>query len=152
MLVWVGGILPLALSGLTLQIFAANIGVIAGHLEVFAVILLAIFLFFATTFLEREALSRLAGLAYPLQALLAMTTAARNAPRMLVLTALAIPDQPLILAVLLIGLLVECLHLIGLKELLLWQCARWKGPSVPTVGRLDDDIGGGCRVSDTGEC
>ena len=46
-------------------------------------ILAAIFLFFIATFLVGEGLSWLVGLAYPQHALLAMTTAARNAPLML---------------------------------------------------------------------
>ncbi len=124
---WVGRIVPLAIAGLILQIFAANTAAIAGHLEVFAVMLLAIFLFFVTTFLMGEGLSWLAGLAYPQHALLAMTTAARNAPLMLAVTAVAIPDQPLILAALVIGMLVEFPHLTGLKQLLLWQRSRQKG-------------------------
>ena len=123
---WVGHIVPLAIAGLILQIFAANIGAIAGHLGVFAVILPAVFLFFTTTFLLGEGLSRLAGLTYPQHALLAMTMAARNAPLMLAVTAVAIPDQPLILAALVIGMLVEFPHLTGLKQLLLWQRSRWK--------------------------
>ena len=124
---WVGYLVPLVITGLILQIFAANIGEIAGHREVFPIILLAIFLFFAATFLAGEGLSRLAGLAYPQHALLTMTTAARNAPMMLAVTAVAIPYQPLVLAVLVIGMLVEFPHLIGLKQLLLWRRSRRKG-------------------------
>lgn len=121
---WVGHIVPLAIAWLILQIFAANIGAIAAHLEVISVIFLAIFLFFTTTFFVGEGLSRLAGLTYPQSALLAMTTAARNAPLMLAVTAVAVPDQPLILAALVIGMLVEFPHLTALKQLLLWQRSR----------------------------
>ena len=126
---WVGHVVPLVIAGLIVQIFAANIGAIAAHLQVFAVILLAIFLFFAATFLVGEGLSWLAGLSYPQHALLAMTTAARNAPLMLAVTAVSIPDQPLILAALVIGMLVEFPHLTALKQLLLWQRARHKPAS-----------------------
>ena len=124
---WVGYIVPLAIAGLILQIFAANIAAVAGHLEVFAVIVLAVFLFFVATFLLGEGLSWLAGLSYPQHALLAMTTAARNAPLMLAVTAVTIPDQPLILAALVIGMLVEFPHLTALKQLLLWQRSRQSG-------------------------
>lgn len=110
---------PLAIAGLILQIFAANIASIAGQLEVFLLILLAVFLFFAATFFVGEVLSRLAGLSYPQYALLVMTTAARNAPLMLAVVAIAIPDQPLILAALVIGMLVEFPHLTTLKMILL---------------------------------
>ena len=48
-----------------------------------------------------------------------MTTAARNAPLMLGLTTAAFPEQPLIYAALIIGMLVEFPHLTALKHLLL---------------------------------
>lgn len=124
---WVGYVLPLAIAGLILQILAANTAAVVGHLEVFVVILLAVFLFFVTTFLVGVGLSWLAGLAYPQHALLAMTTAARNAPLMLAVAAVAIPDQPLILAALVIGMLVEFPHLTALKQLLLWKRSLQKG-------------------------
>lgn len=125
---WVGLAIPLVTAALIVQIFAANIGTISGHLGAFAVILIAIFLFFVATFLMGEGLARLFRLPYPQQALLAMTTAARNAPLMLAVTAVAIPDQPLILAAIVIGMLVEFPHLTALKQVLLRQ-ARRKGVS-----------------------
>jgi len=87
-------------------------------------ILLAIFSFFTAILLSGEGLTRLAGLAYRQHGLLAMTMAARNATLIPVFIALASPDQPLSLVVLLIGMLVELAHLIGLKQLLLRQ--RWR--------------------------
>ena len=123
---WAGTLVPLAIAVLILQIFAAHVGTIAGQLQVFAVIFLAVFLFFAATFFAGEGLSRLAGLTYPQRALLANTMAARNAPLMLAITAVAIPDQPLILVALVIGMLVEIPHLTVLKQVLLWQRSRRK--------------------------
>lgn len=125
---WVGFALPLVTAALIVQIFAANIGTIADHLAAFGILLLAIFLFFVATFLMGEGLARLFRLPYPQQALLAVTTAARNAPLMLAVTAVAIPDQPLILAAIVIGMLVEFPHLTALKQVLLRQ-ARRKGVS-----------------------
>lgn len=125
---WVGLAVPLVTAALIVQIFAANIGTIAGHLAAFAVILIAIFLFFVATFLMGEGLARLFRLPCPQQALLAMTTAARNAPLMLAVTAMAIPEQPLILAAIVIGMLVEFPHLTALKQVLLRQAQR-KGVS-----------------------
>ncbi|MEM8572198.1 MAG: arsenic resistance protein [Pseudomonadota bacterium] len=122
----VGRIVPLAIAGLILQIFATNITAITGHLEFLALILPAVFLFFAATFIVGEGVSRLAGLSYPQHALLANTLAARNAPLMLAVTAVAIPDQPMILAALVMGMLVEFPHLTGLKQILLWQRSRPK--------------------------
>lgn len=116
---WVGFAIPLVTAVLIVQIFAGNIGTVADHLYAFAVILVAIFLFFVATFLMGEGLARLFRLPYPQQALLAMTTAARSAPLMLAVTAVAIPDQPLILAAIVIGMLVEFPHLTALKQVLL---------------------------------
>ena len=53
-----------------------------------------------------------------------MTTAARNAPLMLAVTAVVIPDQPIIYAALVIGMLVEFPHLTALKQALLARAAR----------------------------
>lgn len=121
---WVGRAVPLVTAVLILQIFAANITVIAGHLAAFAIILVAIFLFFVATFVMGDLISRAAHLPYPQHAALAMTTAARNAPMMLAVTTVAIPDQPLILAALVIGMLVEFPHLTALRQVLQAQRAR----------------------------
>lgn len=104
---------------LVMEIFASNIGVILLHADVFARLLLSVFIFFAATFLLGEAISRLCGLAYPERALLTMTTAARNAPLMLAVTTAAIPGQPLVYAALVLGMLVEFPHLTALLNLLL---------------------------------
>ncbi|MEM9100497.1 MAG: arsenic resistance protein [Pseudomonadota bacterium] len=120
----VGSAIPFVTAALILQIFAANVTTIAAHLEAFGLILLAIFVFFLMTYALGEGLARLFKLPHAEQALLAMTTAARNAPLMLALTAIAIPDQPLVYAALVIGMLVEFPHLIGLKQVLLAKAVR----------------------------
>lgn len=120
----VGALVPLVTAFLIFQIFASNVTTIGAHLEAFSLTLALIFLFFMMTFVLGECLTRLFGLAHPEQALLAMTTAARNAPLMLAVTAIAIPDQPLVYAALVIGMLVEFPHLIGLKQLLLAKAAH----------------------------
>ncbi len=117
-------LIPLVTAALILQIFAAHTPVIAAHWDVFGLVLLAIFVFFLATYAMAEGLARVFGLAYPEQALLSMTTAARNAPLMLAVTAIAIPDQPLIYAALVIGMLVEFPHLTGLKQVLLLKANR----------------------------
>ncbi|MEM8575645.1 MAG: arsenic resistance protein [Pseudomonadota bacterium] len=116
---WMGRLVPLALAALIAQIFAANVGVIAAHGEVFALVALAVCLFFVAIFFISGGLARLGHLAYPQRALLGMTMAARNAPLMLALTAAAIPDQPLILAAIVLGMLIEIPYLTALKQLLL---------------------------------
>lgn len=114
-----GKLLPLVIAVLVLFIFSANIGVILEHLPVFLRILVAVFLFFIATYFLGEGIAKVFKLAYPEHALLTMTIAARNAPLMLGVTAAAFPDQPLIYAALVIGMLVEFPHLTALKHLLL---------------------------------
>ncbi|MEM9342833.1 MAG: arsenic resistance protein [Pseudomonadota bacterium] len=121
---WTGQLVPLVLALLILQLFATHIGVIAGHADALALIALAVFLFFAATLFVGDTLARLFRLAYPERALLAMTMAARNAPMMIAITAATIPDQPLILVALIIGMLIEIPHLTALKHLLLHRKAR----------------------------
>ncbi|MEM0945959.1 MAG: arsenic resistance protein [Pseudomonadota bacterium] len=116
---WVGQLIPLVLAALIFQIFASYIGMIVTGLDVFARIALAVFLFFALTFVVGAALARRWELPPPQRTLLSMTMAARNAPLMLALTAIAIPNQPLILAVIVFGMLVEIPHLTALKQLML---------------------------------
>ncbi len=110
---------PWVTALLVLQIFAGNISTILQHRTVFVWVLVAVFTFFLLTFLLGEGLSRLFRLHYPERALLTMTIAARNAPLMLAVTMAALPDQPLIYAALVIGMLVEFPHLTVLRHLLL---------------------------------
>ena len=99
-------------------------------------ILLAVSLFFLVSWALGEVLARWFRLNHPQHVLLAMTTAARNAPLVLGLTMIAIPDQPLIHAALIIGLLVEFPHLIALAQLFLRKGARLRRPqSLPEQAR-----------------
>nr|WP_319515104.1 hypothetical protein [uncultured Cohaesibacter sp.] len=116
---FIGRIIPVVTAALIFQLFALNVGTIAKHITAFGLIFAAILLFFISTFLLGDGLSRLFKLDYPRSTLLAMTTAARNAPLMLALTAIAIPDQPLVYAALIIGMLIEFPHLTALKHVLL---------------------------------
>ncbi|MEM8575318.1 MAG: arsenic resistance protein [Pseudomonadota bacterium] len=125
----VGVAIPVMTAALILQIFATNASTIADHADAFSLIVVAVFLFFATTFLVGESLTRLFALDYPQHALLAITTAARNAPLMLALTTVAIPGQPLVYAALVIGMLVEFPHLTALKHILITQFVRRKQPN-----------------------
>ncbi|WP_081955260.1 arsenic resistance protein [Achromobacter sp. RTa] len=115
---------PWVIALLAMEIFAANVTVILEHRNAFAWVLLAVFVFFACTYLLGEAISRLGRLAYPEHALLTMSIAARNAPLMLALTMAAMPDEPLIHAALVIGMLVEFPHLTVLRRVLLGQRQR----------------------------
>lgn len=119
-----GKLAPCVIAVLVLFIFSANIGIILEHLPVFLRILVAVFVFFVATYFLGEGIAKTFKLAYPEHALLTMTTAARNAPLMLGITAAAIPDQPLIYAALVIGMLIEFPHLTALKHLLLLRLGR----------------------------
>jgi ACR3 family arsenite transporter len=125
-----GRAVPLLIAALVVCIFAANIATILAHAGTFLLILAAVFLFFIATWFLAESASRLFKLAYPEHALLTMTTAARNAPLMLGVTIVALPEQPLIYAALIIGMLVEFPHLTALKHLLLRR-ADVPPPSTP---------------------
>lgn len=115
---------PWLLALLVMQIFSGNIAVLLEHRQVFAWLLLAVFVFFVLTFILGEVLSRACRLHYPEHALLTMTLAARNAPLMLAVSIAAFPDQPLIHAALVIGMLVEFPHLMLLRRLLLGTASQ----------------------------
>jgi ACR3 family arsenite efflux pump ArsB len=115
----VGFLVPCVLAVLVGCIFAANITTILSHAPAFARILAAVFVFFIITWYLGEFLSRRFRLAQPERVLLTMTTAARNAPLMLGLTTAVMPDQPLVHAAIIIGMLVEFPHLTALSHLLL---------------------------------
>ncbi|MGA1834180.1 arsenic resistance protein [Rhizobium wenxiniae] len=119
LLAGVACVIPFVIALLIVEIFAANISVIVQHMSVFAVMLIAVFVFFVSTYVLGEVVSKLAGFDYPEHALLTITTAARNAPLMLGVTALAMPDQPLIYAAIVIGMLIEFPHLTALRQILL---------------------------------
>ncbi|MEM9231933.1 MAG: arsenic resistance protein [Pseudomonadota bacterium] len=120
-------LLPLVLAALIVQIFGAHVTSITANVDVFAAIAAAVFLFFAANLYLGAGLARFSRLAHPQHVLLSMTLAARNAPLMLALTAVAIPDQPLVLAVIVFGMLVEIPHLTALKQLLLRRSPTKRG-------------------------
>ncbi len=125
--------IPLALILLVGQIFAANIHQLVEHLEVVPLLLLAIFVFFMVTYLLGEAVAKVAGLDYPEHCLLTFTTGARNAPLMLGLTTVALPDQPLIYATITVGMLIEFPHLTALKAILLKRLSTGAYPKVKPI-------------------
>ncbi|MEM1159187.1 MAG: arsenic resistance protein [Verrucomicrobiota bacterium] len=116
---WAGRMVSVVIALLVLCICAGNTGTILEHRAVFGWILLGVFVFFVLSYLLAEGLSQWFRFDYPEHVLLTMTTAARNAPLMLAVTAAALPGEPLIYAALIIGTLVELPHLTALKHLLL---------------------------------
>ena len=79
------------------------------------------FLFFVLSWLVSELIAWRFRLGRPQQVLLAMTTAARNSPFALGLATIALPDQPLVYAALIIGMLAEFPHLQSFPCLMLRQ-------------------------------
>lgn len=99
-------------------IFATNVTIIAENLSSFFLILLAVFVFFITIYFITEKISKWMKFPNQLKVLYTMTTSARNAPLMLAITTVAIPDQPLIYSAIIIGMLVEFPHLTVLTKIL----------------------------------
>jgi len=122
-------LIPLTLALLVGQIFAANISALMAHLSIVPLLLFAIFIFFLVTYFFTESVAKYSKLAYPEHCLLTFTTGARNAPLMLGLTTVALPEQPLIYATITIGMLIEFPHLTALKVILL----RRRGISSKTM-------------------
>jgi len=129
----VSSLIPFTIAALVVCIFAGNITTILSHAGDFLIILAAVFCFFIATWFLGNLLTRHFKLTYPEHALLTMTTAARNAPLMLGLTTAAFPNQPLIYAAIIIGMLVEFPHLTALKHLLLRRENRSIKPPSPAT-------------------
>lgn len=124
-------LIPFVIAALVCCIFAGNITTIIGHRSAFLIVLASVFCFFIATWFLGEVIAARFHLAHPEHALLSMTTAARNAPLMLGLTTAALPDQPLIYAALIIGMLVEFPHLTALRHLLLRKAsASYSSPEL----------------------
>ena len=115
----VGRLIPATIAILIVEIFASNITVIADDFASFWPVLAAVFTFFVLTYFAGEALALLFRFEYPERALLVMTTSARNAPLMLALTVVALPDQPVIYAATIMGMLIEFPHLTVITQVLL---------------------------------
>ena len=114
-------LVPLVIAVVILGLFGGNVGTILADPASFAWVLLVVFLFFVVVFVIGEGVARLFGLGYPARALLTMTTSARNAPLMLAVTTVALPDQPVVYAAIILGMLIEFPHLTVLTHLLRWQ-------------------------------
>ena len=106
-----GTAIPWVLAGLVFCIFSAHTSQLLSYPRVFALVLLAVFLFFLFTWFIGEFLARRFQLTRPQHVLLAMTTTARNSPLMLGLATIVLPNQPMVYAVLILGMLVEFPHL-----------------------------------------
>jgi ACR3 family arsenite efflux pump ArsB len=109
---------PVVIAALIVAIFAGNVDAILADPSAFAWVLVVVFLFFAVTFAAGEGASRLFRLNHPEHTLLTMTTSARNAPLMLAITTVALPNQPVVHAAIILGMLIEFPHLTVITALL----------------------------------
>lgn len=111
-------IIEIILIALVFILFSANIQTIVENASWFILILLAVFVFFIVIYFVTERISKKLGFSHSKKVLYTMTTSARNAPLMLGVTVAAFPDQPLVYAAIIIGMLVEFPHLTVISALL----------------------------------
>lgn len=115
---------PFVIAAVIVAIFAGNVQTILADPGSFIWVLLAVFLFFVVTFALGEGLARVFRLDHAAHVLVTMTTSARNAPLMLAVTTIALPDQPLVHAAIILGMLVEFPHLTALTHLMRRRAPR----------------------------
>lgn len=96
---------------LVLAIFAVNIQQVIDYPKIFGMVLLTVIAFFLISLTITETLSKILKLKNKDHILYTITTSARNAPLMLGLTTVALPDKPLIYTAIIIGMLIELPYL-----------------------------------------
>lgn len=101
------------IAALTFSIFAANVAEIRANATILGPALLALAVFFMVVTAVTEVAAKYFKLDHGDHALYSITTTARNAPLMLGLSTLALPDQPVIYAAIVIGMLLEFPLLVG---------------------------------------
>lgn len=114
----IGGATMPVLGIMVALLFASKSGVIFEHPATFARILLVVFLFFVAMALAGKFVANMLRLDHETHALVSITTAARNAPLMLVLTTIVLPNAPLVHAAIVLGMLIEFPHLATLTHIL----------------------------------
>ncbi len=127
---------PVIIAAVIVTIFAGHVGAVLTDPGSFVRVLLVVFLFFAVTFALGEGVARLFRLRHAEHAVLTMTTSARNAPLMLAMTTIALPDQPVVHAAIILGMLIEFPHLTVITDLLRRRTQRRIAASVeaPAMG------------------
>lgn len=109
---------PFAVAAVIVAVFSGNVTTILADPGAFISVLIAVFAFFVATFAIGETISRIARLDHAAHALVTMTTSARNAPLMLAVTMVALPDQPVTHAAIVLGMLIEFPHLTVITQVL----------------------------------
>ncbi|GAB3193275.1 arsenic resistance protein [Nesterenkonia suensis] len=119
-----GAVIPWTIAALILGLFASGAGDALLELAVLVQVLAAVVLFFAISFALAQRVSRSAGLSEEEGILVVFTTASRNAPLMLAVTSLALGEDPVVTAVIVLGMLLEFPHLTMLSW---WLRRRRRG-------------------------
>lgn len=110
-------LVSIVIAAVIICLFSANVGVVVDNPAAFGTVLLAAFMFFVVLSVCGEAVSRVLRMDRPATTLLIMTTSARNAPLMIVLTAVFLPDRPEVLTAIVLGMLIEFPHLTVISHL-----------------------------------
>ncbi|MEM6642296.1 MAG: bile acid:sodium symporter [Bacteroidota bacterium] len=111
-------LLPITIVLLVFTIFNSNVESVLENVAILPKVFVVIVTFFIATFFVSRFIARRSTFSRGKEISLIMTTAARNAPLMLLVSLLFFPDQPLIHLILVIGMLVEFPHLITITYLL----------------------------------
>ena len=119
-----GQAVPFALAVMIVALFAANVTALLDDASLVGLVLLVVAAFFITMGLVGEGIARALRLPHAERSLLLVSISARNAPLMLALTALTLPGQPLIVAAIVVGMLLEFPHLTVLTAYLRRSRAR----------------------------
>lgn len=109
---------PAIIAAVIVAVFAGNVGTILADWTAFGWVLVVVFVFFAASYALGEGVARLFELQPAECGVLTMTTSARNAPLMLAVTTIALPDQPVVHAAIILGMLIEFPHLTVITQML----------------------------------
>ncbi|MEM9895943.1 MAG: bile acid:sodium symporter [Bacteroidota bacterium] len=103
---------------LVFSIFNTNVEALLKNTSILPQVLAVIVLFFVSTFFLARIVSKMVAFSHKEMVSLTMTTAARNAPLMLMIALIFFSEEPIIQLILVIGILVEFPHLILVSFLL----------------------------------
>lgn len=100
-------LINIAIYLLIFSIFADRIGNITDNYKAFAMVLLAVFIFFVITTIMVDFIAKKMSFSHENHALYSITTTARNAPMMLGITMGVLPNQDMVHVAIILGMLIE---------------------------------------------
>ena len=124
--------IPLVIGALILSVFAGNGMTVVGEPETALVIAGFVLGFFVVMGCAAAVTARALRLPGDHATLVVISASARNAPLVMAMTAIALPDQPQIVTIIALGMVVEFPHLTALTTLLRRRAARRSAPSPTT--------------------